>query len=465
MSKFWRALGFTEAFRVKLERPPIMKHFFKELMASTVFIVGFAFALRMFVMWVIWSHMPAPIKVNVPYGFELGRVARAIAAGEGFSSPLRDMDTGPTAWFTPLYPYLVAGIFKIWGIYSEMSRLIIATTNCAFAALTIIPIHGIAKRTFGERVAIGASWVWVFLPTALHFPVIWIWDTTLTALFFMLIFWATLALRGTRSALPWAGYGALWVVGGLTNPSILSLFPFFLGWLIWNERKNTSVCVKHAAAVLLLFTIGLVPWTVRNYRVFGKFIVLRSNFGLELWLGNNPNVIDMLSQLSHPNDNPEEAEKYRRMGEIAYMAEKEHEAFAFMRTHPVETLNNTFHRFVDIWISQTDRLTDLWSTASLYGKALLTFNCLLSLLGLLGVLYANRSRHPDAAPFGMVLLVFPMVFYLTHSSPRYRFPMDPIIVVLAVSSFAHLMTLSRRAPSEARTGFRRASASDMAQVK
>src|SRR5882762_5138740 len=172
-----------------------MKQSLKRLFGSPSFIVVFAFALRMLVVWMAWRQTPVAIKAIVPYGYELGRVARAIAAGEGFSSPLRDLDTGPTAWFTPIYPYLVAGIFKVWGIYSDMSRLIIATLNCAFAALTIIPIHGIAKRTFGEGVAMGASWAWVFLPTALYFPVLWVWDTALTALFFLLIFWATLALR------------------------------------------------------------------------------------------------------------------------------------------------------------------------------------------------------------------------------------------------------------------------------
>jgi hypothetical protein len=425
-----------------------MKHGLKRVFGSPSFIVVFAFALRMFVMWMVWLQAPVPIhKANVPYGYELGRVARAIAAGEGFSSPLRDLDTGPTAWFTPIYPYLVAGIFKVWGIYSDLSRLIIATLNCAFAALTIIPIHGIAKRTFGEGVAIGASWAWVFLPTALYFPILWIWDTALTALVFLLIFWATLALRGNRSLLPWAGYGALWVTGGLVNPSTLSLFPFFLGWLAWNERKEAGPWVKHAAVVTLLFTIGLAPWTIRNYRVFGKFIVLRSNFGLELWLGNNPDVVENMSQLAHPNDNPEEGQRYKRMGEIAYMAEKQQLAFTFMRTHPRETLNYTFHRFVNIWLSQTDNLMDLWATSSLFGKAVMTFNCLLSLLSLLGVLYAHRSRHADAAPYGMVLLIFPLVFYLTHSSQRYRFPMDPIVVVLAASSVAHLIALARFGPA------------------
>ena len=421
-----------------------MKHFFKRLIASPVFLVSFAFVLRIVIMWWVWRQSPTPLKQNLPYGYELGRVARAIASGEGFSSPLRDMDTGPTIWFTPIYPYFVAGIFKIWGIYTETSRFIIASLNCLFAALTIVPIYGAAKRTFGKNVAVGASWVWVFLPAAIHFPIVWIWDTTLTALFFMLIVWATIGLRGVQGILPWAGYGALWAVGGLINPSILSLFPFFLGWLLWTQRKESTLWVRHAAAVLLLFTIGLVPWTVRNYRVFGKIIVLRSNFGLELWLGNNPDVFDMLSQMSHPNDNPEEGEKYRRMGEIAYMAEKQHEAIAFMRTHPVQTINRTFHRFVDIWLSQTDSLVDVWLSASLLGKAILIFNCTLSLMGLLGVLYARRSRLPEAAPFGMVLLIFPIVFYLTHSSPRYRFPMDPILVVLATSSVAHLILEIRR---------------------
>jgi 4-amino-4-deoxy-L-arabinose transferase-like glycosyltransferase len=420
-----------------------MKQSINRLLSSPVFIVGFAFAVRMVATVIVWRHAPAPLKSNMPYGYELGRVARAIAAGEGFSSPLRDLDSGPTAWFTPIYPYMVAGIFKLCGIYSEMSHAVITTLNCAFSALTILPIYGIARKTFGNAVATGACWAWVFLPNAIIFPIAWVWDTSLIALFFSLIFWATLALRGARTVLPWAGYGALWVLGVLINPSILSLFPFFLAWLVWNERKDWNICFKHVAAVLLLFTIGLVPWTIRNYRVFGKVVVLRSNFGLELWLGNNPNVIDMLNQLSHPNDNPEEASKYVRMGEMAYMAEKQHEAFEFMRNHPLDTLNFTFHRFVDIWLAQTDSPLDIWSNASLSVKVFLLFNTLLPLLCLLGALYAYRSGLQDAVPYMLVLLVFPLVFYLTHSSPRYRFPMDPIIIVLATSALARMASLAR----------------------
>src|ERR1700733_1172430 len=107
---------------------------FKLLLASPVFIVVFAFAARMLILSYAAYTFRTPVNAFLPYGYELGRVASSIAAGHGFSSPLRFFDTGPTVWFTPVYPYLVAGIFKIWGIFSFKSRLIIQAMNSAFAA-------------------------------------------------------------------------------------------------------------------------------------------------------------------------------------------------------------------------------------------------------------------------------------------------------------------------------------------
>jgi 4-amino-4-deoxy-L-arabinose transferase-like glycosyltransferase len=409
----------------------------KRLFCSPVFIVVFAFAARMLLLYHAWKVAPAAVKDFLPYGYELGQVARSIAAGHGFASPLRMVHTGPTVWFTPIYPYLVAGIFKVWGIYSDMSHMVIQTLNYAFSALTIVPIYSIARRTFGEAVAVAASWFWVFLPTSLFFPLTWIWDTSMTALFLALIFWATLAMREPRRTWSWAAYGALWGIGVLVNPSVFSLFPFLVGWLLWESRRDGAPWIKYSFATILVFAVALVPWTIRNYRVFGKFIVLRSNFGLELWLGNNPDVPDSWSPWMHPNDNLQEALKYKRMGEIPYMAEKQQQAFAFIRTHPMDTIRFTFHRFVDNWLALSDSPLDSWSYSPLYLKLFMLQNILLTLFTLLGALFAYRTGRPEAFPYAMVLLIFPLVFYLTHASLRYRFPMDPIMMVLSAYGLAH----------------------------
>jgi len=52
------------------------------------------------------------------FGCEVGRIALSIYEGHGFGSPLYH-PTGPTAWMTPIYPYIVAGIFKVFGLYTK----------------------------------------------------------------------------------------------------------------------------------------------------------------------------------------------------------------------------------------------------------------------------------------------------------------------------------------------------------
>src|SRR5690242_4908233 len=112
---------------------------------------------------------------------ETGRIARSIVQGNGFSSPLH-ADTGPTAWMTPLYPVIVAGVFKLFGVYTKTSAVAMLFLDCLFSALTCIPVFFIAKKSFGNRAAVWAGWAWAFFPYAIFFSADFIWATTLTTL-------------------------------------------------------------------------------------------------------------------------------------------------------------------------------------------------------------------------------------------------------------------------------------------
>jgi len=96
---------------------------------------------------------------NFSFGWEMGRIAASIASGHGFSNPFGPQ-TGPTAWEPPLYPYLAAGVFHIFGIYSRASAFVLLAINSVFSALTCIPIFLIARRIFSEKVAVGSAWAW-----------------------------------------------------------------------------------------------------------------------------------------------------------------------------------------------------------------------------------------------------------------------------------------------------------------
>src|SRR5581483_9787242 len=119
-----------------------------------------AFVLRFVVAAFLYKEFVDPYRDFWHFGWETGRIARAIAAGHDFSSPLFG-DTGPTAIMTPLYPYLLGGIFKVFGIYSKASAFVILGLNSLFSALTCVPIFFIAENFFGRRIATWSAWVWV----------------------------------------------------------------------------------------------------------------------------------------------------------------------------------------------------------------------------------------------------------------------------------------------------------------
>jgi hypothetical protein len=375
---------------------------------------------------------------DIRFGAEMGNVAAAIASGWGFSSPSKLVRTGPTAWFVPIYPYLFAAVLKIFGIFSYQSHVIMHSINAAFAAFTCWPIRNIGDRAFGKKTGLAAAWLWVVLPTSLFFPMVW--DTALAGLWMAILVAATLGLRGSDRVRSWVVYGALWAVGAMINPSLLSVLPFLALWAIWPLRKQFTRASQLAAAASIIFLVGIAPWTARNYVVFHKIIPFRSNFGLELWLGNHPGVTDTPTEALHPNDVTSEALKYARMTEIPYMQEKQRESFDFIRTHPRDVARMTFRRFVENWLGFWDTPADWWGHASLALKASFVSNSAFALFSLLGILFAYRSKRDATTAMALVLLVFPLVFYLTRTSLRYRYPMDPVMEVLATYAIAYPLT-------------------------
>jgi len=133
-----------------------------------------AFILRLAVIAFLYQEQLDPARDHWRFAYETGRIARSIALGRGFSSPLFG-DTGPTAWMTPAYPCLVALVFKVFGVYTKASALFLLSLNALVSALTCVPVFFIALRTFGNRVARWSLWAWALFPYGIYFPSRSIW--------------------------------------------------------------------------------------------------------------------------------------------------------------------------------------------------------------------------------------------------------------------------------------------------
>jgi 4-amino-4-deoxy-L-arabinose transferase-like glycosyltransferase len=394
--------------------------------------------------------------LHFQFGWEMGRIARALVTGYGYADPFSG-HTGPTAWVTPLYPLLLAGVFKLFGVYTLTSAWVILTLNSLFSALTTRTVWEIALRCFNLRVARWSACIWALYPAAMQYAVRWVWEMTLTTLLFTALLVLALRMRrvgepsgdgsqtmppsAPQSALPsapasatmrrWAVFGLLSGLIALSNPSLLPFFPLCGLWILMGTYRQP----RQAAGVLLsiVVCVSLVaPWSWRNWRTFHTIIPLRSNFGAELYMGNGPGAFGMLMEYDHPNQSMHELDRYERLGEIRYSQIQGERTKALIRQQPVRFLVLSIKRFYYYWMGVPRPFQD-HGVLNEYGRDL-NF-AFASLAGLLGLGLALYRRTPASPLFALAFLVLPAPYYLVSVQARFRHPLEPLITILAVYLF------------------------------
>ncbi len=396
---------------------------------SLLLIATVAFGLRLSFAWNQTAKIPRDIASTVPFQTETGHIAYSFATGKGFASPFQ-RDSGPTAWLTPVYPLLVAGIFKVFGVYTRASFFAAIFLNIVFSSATCVPIFYAGKRIVGLGVGSGGAWLWAIFPNAILIPFEWIWDTSLAALLAAILLWATLEVAESKNWRDWSGYGLLWGLTLMTNPALGAVFPVLLAWLAYRGFREGRFPLTRPAAAAILALVCCIPWTVRNFVVFQRFIPFRSNFGYELYIGNNENYDELRRGLPAVITQDRETLRYLRMGETAFMDEEMRKALRFIGSHPRREMQLFAWRFVDFWMGVPDPWNTFVKAESWLIRVILLGDFLSSVGALLGMTVLFLRRNVYAVPPAAFPVLFPILYYATHTSLRYRHPIDPLVLLL-----------------------------------
>jgi dolichyl-phosphate-mannose-protein mannosyltransferase len=396
------------------------------LRTSQFWMVAIALFLR--VGWIIVGHTYKfkSTDNNFGFGWEMGRIGAAIASGHGFSNAF-GAPTGPTAWEPPLYPYLTAGVFQIFGIYSRASAFVLLSVNSFFSALTCIPIFLIARRIFSEKVAVGSAWTWALLPYAMSWCTRWVWETSLSALLMAVIFWLALTLEDRDGLKPWLEFGLLWAIAALNSTVLLAFLPASGLWAWYRRAKQGKPSFAGVALASIVFGVCIAPWLVRNYETFGKFIFIRDNFGAELRLGNGNGANGTWMQYLHPTQDLYAMRQYKSMGELAYVAMCKRQAVAYIKADYPRFALLCVKRFIYFWAGPP-RLAQIWWLAQTKNSLFLAS----SVLAFWGLGRALRRRKPGAWLLFWLILLYPAIYYVVYPGQRYRHPIEPEMTILGV---------------------------------
>ena len=395
----------------------------KRFLYTALFIVGFALRFG-FVLWKRTYLAPHPGSI-LRFGAEICQIAKSIVEGRGYSSPFFGGDTGPTSWIAPVYPLLCAGVFRLFGVYSAASAVVLLLLQCLMAAATSIAIYALGARTVGVRAGLWAAWIWAVSPIFFRWPASWIWDFTATALLVAVALVATIDAAEEGSLRLWLRLAAIWALIALTNPAPLSVMPFAFLYAAYENHRRGMRWVRALAFSCVLFGALVSPWLIRNAVVFGQPVFFRSNYWFEFYLGNYHFSNGMGFSGKHPDNNPRAFKQYAELGEVRFIELHKKEALDFVRNSPWEFLDLTAKRTLWFWDGTSLRYQtgEWWAPWKFWP---------LSVVGWLGLLFALTRRPPGWQLFLALLLIYPIPYYLAYPNAKYRHALEPELLLLGV---------------------------------
>ena len=357
--------------------------------------------------------------------WETAKVASQLLQTGEYANPYI-LPSGPTAHAVPFHTALMLAIFALFGTGMGAEYARCGVTMLSFSAMyALMPWFGL-KLGLGLRAGFIGGLIGALNPLHFQTGISGGIGEEFAGISMGLLMAASLAAWqapgwiGTR----WLLLGCAWGAACHVSPVLLTVLVAFVLFdlLRGGARSKWGQLVLLAAGAVLV----CAPWTYRNYKALNGFVFIRSNFGLELRMGNHPGVAATMDQTDrsrpglHPTTHREEALKVAELGELAYMRRSRDEALNWIAANPGEFARFTASRFLHLWFGSPEDPFSMIVTT------------LLTILALIG---ARRAwpilATPQRAAVFLPLLSFPAIYYFLAYMPRYRIPVDWILMLLA----------------------------------
>jgi tetratricopeptide (TPR) repeat protein/4-amino-4-deoxy-L-arabinose transferase-like glycosyltransferase len=269
------------------------------LPASVVFAI--AFGIRLVHVLQIRSTPFFSILMGDSRGYD--EWAQRIAGGEWWGREV--------FYQAPLYPYFLGAIYAIAGRYLLLVRLVqalIGSASCVFVALA-------ASRLVSRRAGIVAGAGLALYAPAIFFDGL-LQKSVLDVFFVSLALWFIAqiqpvrlkadathekkSVRGVRLQpdLPWLWLGLTIGALSLTRENALVFTVVIVAWALTRSWRHATWFVAGVAIVL-------VPVAARNSLVGGGFYVTTAQFGPNFYIGNNPKAEGTYASLRYGRGAPE----------------------------------------------------------------------------------------------------------------------------------------------------------------
>lgn len=332
----------------------------------------------------------------------------------------------PQSYFSASLSLTLAGIYFIFGYEPLVARLLFSILGVGVVAL----IYLLARRLFGEKIAFLSGIIAAAYSYLIFYSATLVTETPF--IFFMLL--AILKahdLRHSSRTIDWVILGLSLSLAILFRMAVVFFVPFLILWIMFEKRKFV---LKSLIPFAIIFA-SLLPFTIHNYRLWGRFLLLEAQFGHVFWNGNNPGHEGNF----HPYrvfPIPKEVLASRNDAEI-------NSRLLRMGIHNV--IEDPVH-FTKLTLTRLREFFTFWPThdSSLPANLLRIISSGIMLPFAAVGLYLSRRKWRDLLPFYLFMLIHTGVYSVSWTMIRYRIPLDAILIAFSALAIISLYEKVRR---------------------
>ena len=218
--------------------------------------------------------------------------------------------------------------------------------------------------------------------------------------------------------------------GALLNPAnILPTSAVIMLSEIMTFAAERRRLIARFALSLIVAVVVIARWTYRNFLAFHAFVPLRSNFGLELRIGNNPKADGTslaAAEVDHPHMSPKNIKVYKELGELQYMKLKKDDAMRWILDNPYRFTVLTGRRIMMFWCGN-----EIFKKASSGGTVNeKVLSLVVPVLAFLGIIFYFVSAHRYRWTIFAATIAPVSVFAITHVNHRYNYPVSGLQLLI-----------------------------------
>jgi len=207
-----------------------------------------------------------------------------------FSAWARDILQGrpdpPVYFFGPLYPYLLA---LLWGLFGQ-SQAVVLWFQVLLGSLSCGLVYILGCRVFDRQVGLLAGFLAVFYAVEIFYEGVLLMATVLSFLHLFLLVSIERAVR-RKKWYHWAIPGILVGLSAIGRANILAFVPFLVVGIFFvavRSRNRRRGRLWAAMAFIVGLLLAMAPVTLHNLFIGHEPVLVSSNLGMNFFIGNNP---------------------------------------------------------------------------------------------------------------------------------------------------------------------------------